>query len=240
MNEEVKHGATNKFYHHRMPMEIDKQPAVLMNRDTLYSFAIIDASHDATVHVPEGDGRYISLHVMDHDHTTEHVYYGAGDYKIDPDKATHFLVLNIRTQVNPNDPADIQKAHVIQDEYKVTFPDGYTPKAFKMIDWNTDELKKLQAHYCQLADKRGVSKTSGPRGDYPQEDVNIGGWGGLPAKHAFDWVVAPADEGAKNAQCSSTTIRPLPVQYDKNGYWSLTVYNAEGWVKSEICTYLEL
>lgn len=47
MNEEVKHGATNKFYHHRMPMEIDKQPAVLMNRDTLYSFAIIDASHGA-------------------------------------------------------------------------------------------------------------------------------------------------------------------------------------------------
>ncbi|MGB3255135.1 DUF1254 domain-containing protein [Buttiauxella gaviniae] len=233
MNEEVKHGATNKFYHHRMPMEIDKQPAVLMNRDTLYSFAIIDASHGATVHVPEGDGRYISLHVMDHDHTTEHVYYGAGDYKIDPDKATHFLVLNIRTQVNPNDPADIQKAHVIQDEYKVTFPDGYTPKAFKMIDWNTDELKKLQAHYRQLADKRGVSKTSGPRGDYPQEDVNIGAavaTGLLPDKDA--WYSFNTYKVDKNT-CYTATYQVPGMAKPDLGFYSLTIYGDDLYLHNE-------
>ncbi|MRS14079.1 DUF1254 domain-containing protein [Enterobacteriaceae bacterium RIT691] len=233
MNEEVKHGATNTFYHHRMPMEIDKQPAVLMNRDTLYSFAIIDASHGATVHVPKGDGRYISLHVMDHDHTTEHVYYGAGDYKIDPDKATNFLVLNIRTQVNPNDPEDIKKAHKIQDEYHVTFPEGYTPKAFKMIDWNKEELKKLQTHYREIANKRGVSKTSGARGAYPQEDVNIGAavaTGLLPDKDA--WYSFNTYKVAKNTCYTATYPVPGLAKADL-GFYSMTIYGDDLYLHSE-------
>jgi hypothetical protein len=49
MQNEVKLGATCPFYHRRKPMELDRQPAVLMNRDTLHSFTIIDASHAATV-----------------------------------------------------------------------------------------------------------------------------------------------------------------------------------------------
>jgi len=233
MNEEVKHGATNKFYHHRMPMEIDKQPAVLMNRDTLYSFAIIDASHGATVHVPKGDGRYISLHVMDHDHTTEHVYYGAGDYKIDPAKASHFVVLNIRTQVNPNDPADIDKAHAIQDEYKVTFPEGYTPKAFKMIDWNKDELKKLQTHYRQVADKRGVSKTMGPRGAYSQEDVNIGAavaTGLLPDQDA--WYSFNTYKVSKDICYTATYPVPGMAKPDL-GFYSMTIYGDDLYLHNE-------
>lgn len=233
MNEEVKHGATNTFYYHRMPMEIDKQPAVLMNRDTLYSFAIIDASHGATVHVPKGDGRYISLHVMDHDHTTEHVYYGEGDYKIDPDKASNFVVINIRTQVNPNDPEDIKKAHEIQDQYKVTFPEGYTPKAFKMIDWNMAELKKLQTHYRQLADKRGVSKTMGPRGAYSQEDVNIGAavaTGLLPDQDA--WYSFNTYKVSKNI-CYTATY-PVPgMAKPELGFYSMTIYGDDLYLHTE-------
>ena len=29
------------------------------------------------------------------------------------------------------------------------------------------------------------------------------------------------------------TFRPPPVQYGKNGYWSLTLYNEQGWVATE-------
>ncbi|WP_434583667.1 DUF1254 domain-containing protein [Klebsiella sp. R390] len=233
MNAEVKHGATNTFYHHRMPMEIDKQPAVLMNRDTLYSFAIIDASHGATVHVPKGDGRYISLHIMDHDHTTEHVYYGAGDYKIDPARATNFVVLNIRTQVNPNDPKDIEKAHQIQDQYKVTFPEGYTPKAFKATDWNKAELKKLQTHYRQLADKRGVSKTMGARGEYPQEDVNIGAavaTGLLPDNAA--WYSFNTYKVSKDVCYTATYAVPGMAKPDL-GFYSMTIYGDDLYLHTE-------
>ncbi|MGB9096672.1 DUF1254 domain-containing protein [Erwinia sp.] len=233
MNEEVKHGATNKFYHHRMPMEIDKQPAVLMNRDTLYSFAIIDASHGATVTLPEGDGRYFSLHVMDHDHITENVFYGAGDYKIDPQKSTRFVVLNVRTQVNPNDPADIAKAHKIQDEYRVTFPQGYTPEAFKVTDWNKAELKTLQEHYRSVADKRGVSKTMGPRDAYPQEDVNVGAGvatGLLPDKDA--WYSFNNYKVSK-ALCYTATYSVPGMTKPDLGFYSMTIYGEDLYLHTE-------
>lgn len=233
MNEEVKHGATNKFYHHRLPMEIDKQPAVLMNRDTLYSFAIIDASHGATVSLPKGDGRYFSLHVMSHDHTTEQVYYGQGEYKIDPDKSTGFVVLNVRTQVNPNDPEDIKKAHKIQDEYKVIFPDGYSPKSFKVTDWNMEELKKLQEHYRKLADKRGVSKTMGARGAYPQEDVNIGAavaTGLLPDKDA--WYSFNTYKVSKDI-CYTATYAVPGMTKPQLGFYSMTIYGDDLYLHSE-------
>ena len=163
MEQEAKLGAINKFYLHREPMELDKQPAVLMNRDTLYSFAIVDASHGLTVHVPEGDGRYISTHFMEHDHTTKDVEYGGGDYVVEPDSTTEFIVVNIRIQVNPNDPADVAKANAIQDEYRIVFPEGYTPKAFKVTDWNMDEFNALKAKYVKLADERGLSGTAAAR-----------------------------------------------------------------------------
>lgn len=233
MQNEVKLGATNTFYHHRKPMELNKQPAVLMNRDTLYSFAIIDASHGATISVPKGDGRYISIQIMQHDHVTDHVYYGGGEYRIDPKTVTSFVVVNIRTQVNPNDPADIAKANAIQDQYKVTFPAGYTPRKFKVIDWNKDELKKLQEYYVKIADARGVSKTEGARGTIPQQEINVGAavaTGLLPDEHA--WYSFKTYKVKKDV-CYSATY-PIPGMSDpKLGFYSMTIYGDDLYLHTE-------
>jgi Protein of unknown function (DUF1254) len=62
-------GAINTFYHFREPTPLDKQTVVRMNKDTLYSGAIVDTSGGATVtlpHVP--DGRYMSILLVDNDH----------------------------------------------------------------------------------------------------------------------------------------------------------------------------
>lgn len=233
MQNEVKLGATNTFYNHRKPMELDKQPAVLMNRDTLYSFAIIDASHGATVHVPKGDGRYTSVHLMQHDHVTDNVYYGGGDYVIDPKTVTNFVVVNIRTQVNPNDPADVAKANAIQDEYKVSFPAGYTPKAFKAIDWNQDQLKQIKAHYVKVADTRGVSKTMGARGSISQDDINVGAavaTGLLPDQHA--WYSFKSYK--VNKDICYTANYPVPgMTNPKLGFYSMTIYGDDLYLHTE-------
>ena len=57
-------GGVNIFRHNREPTSIDHQTVIRMNRDTLYSFAIVDISQGATVTVPGprrsirlGDGR---------------------------------------------------------------------------------------------------------------------------------------------------------------------------------------
>ncbi|MDX1351002.1 MAG: hypothetical protein R3279_12170, partial [Putridiphycobacter sp.] len=58
MQKEFVQGADNTWNHHRKPMPLDEQPAPLMNRDTNYSFAILDGGGDVAVTLPENDGRY--------------------------------------------------------------------------------------------------------------------------------------------------------------------------------------
>ena len=50
-------GGVNRWHHTREPAPIDKQVVVRMNRDTLYSSAILDVSQGATVSMPDASGR---------------------------------------------------------------------------------------------------------------------------------------------------------------------------------------
>ena len=45
-------GGVNRFYHFREPTLVENQPTVRMNRDTLYSAAIVDISEKATLKLP--------------------------------------------------------------------------------------------------------------------------------------------------------------------------------------------
>ncbi|GAB5375334.1 MAG: DUF1254 domain-containing protein [Acuticoccus sp.] len=233
MEEEAKQGAINAFHHHRKPMELDKQPAVLMNRDTLYSFAVVDASQGVTVHVPEGDGRYISTHLMEHDHTTKGVEYGGGDYVIAPGSTTDFLVVNIRTQVNPHDADDVAKANALQDEYRIEFPEGYTPQRFKVTDWNMEELNALKAGYVKLADERGLSNTMGARGDIPLESRNVGAavaTGLLPDDAAwYSFKTYEADKGT----CYTATYDVPGMANPALGFYSMTIYGNDLYLHTE-------
>jgi hypothetical protein len=56
-------GGINRWHHVRAPTPLDQQTAARMNRDTLYSFAIVDLADSAVVTVPDSRGRYLSLAV---------------------------------------------------------------------------------------------------------------------------------------------------------------------------------
>ena len=56
------------WLHSRAPTPIDNQPVIRMNRDTLYSGAVLDLSEPATVVLPDTGGRYQSLEVINQDH----------------------------------------------------------------------------------------------------------------------------------------------------------------------------
>jgi hypothetical protein len=72
-------GAVNKFYHFRSPTPLDKQTVVRMNKDTLYSGAIVDTAGGATVTLPQApDGRYMSILLVDNDHYSPDVFYTPG------------------------------------------------------------------------------------------------------------------------------------------------------------------
>lgn len=99
-----------------------------------------------------------------------------GDYVIGPNSTTGFLVVNIRTQVNPHDPGDVAKANAIQDEYKIVFSDGYQPKSFKVTDWNMDEPNTLKAKNVKPANEQGLSGRMAARGEASLQKRNIGAW----------------------------------------------------------------
>jgi len=75
MEKEVEQGGNLDWHHHRKTMALSEQPAPLMNRDTVYSFAVLDGGGDVAITLPENDGRYMSLNVMNHDHVTYKVFY---------------------------------------------------------------------------------------------------------------------------------------------------------------------
>ena len=53
-------GGVNQFYHFREPTPVADQPTIHMNRDTLYSTAVVDISEGATLTLPEVGDRYMA------------------------------------------------------------------------------------------------------------------------------------------------------------------------------------
>ena len=97
----------NRFFHFRRPTPLDKQNIVRMNRDTLYSMAVVDTSKGATITVPElPKDRYLSVYLVDNDHYCPFVIYHAGTHELPRD--TQYLRVGVRIQVfNPQDEDEI-------------------------------------------------------------------------------------------------------------------------------------
>lgn len=61
----VRDAGSNKFHHDRSLIPLDKQPAVTMNRDTIYSLGVFYARKGTTITLPKSkDGRYQSAMIL--------------------------------------------------------------------------------------------------------------------------------------------------------------------------------
>ena len=70
-------GAVNTFGHRREPADVAHQTVIRMNRDTLYSYAVVDLdAGPATVTLPDSGNRFMSLLAVDQDKGL--VYFSAG------------------------------------------------------------------------------------------------------------------------------------------------------------------
>lgn len=161
MQKEVEQGGNLAWHHHRKTMALSEQPAPLMNRDTVYSFAVLDGGGDVAITLPQNDGRYMSLHVMNHDHVTYKVFYGPGRHVIPASKSSDYFYANVRMQINDKDPADVDKVNHYQDELKIEYLNGYQPKPFKVTNWDMKSFDKVRSEYVALAQKEGVTGTMG-------------------------------------------------------------------------------
>jgi hypothetical protein len=220
-------GGVNRFYYIRDVTPIDKQAVVRMNKDTLYAAAVVDTSKGASVTVPEMPvGRYFSVLLIDNDHYCPGVIYAPGTHELPRD--TKYLLLILRIQLlKPDDPSDVQLVNKLQDQFVIT---ANSADPFPEPNWDKASLEALTAKYNQEFAKydKYPDGFMGPRGQADESIRHLaaaGAWGLFPNKDAVYINYnghLPAD------RCFKATYR-VP---DNKAFWSITVYGADGFMKS--------
>ena len=222
----VKGGGFGKFMHIRELTPLDNQLVIRSNRDTLYSAGVFDLdAGPVALSLPDPRGRFMSMQVITEDHYVPAVFYGRGEHTLARDDiGTRYVMAAIRTLVDPNDDADLDKIHVLQDAVAVRQDDI---GSFEIPTWDQVSQKNVRDALLQLSatlpDSTGMF---GSRNDTDPVRHLIGSasaWGGNPEKDAMYLSTHPArNDGA-------TAYRLCVDQVPVDGFWSVTVYNEDGY-----------
>ena len=234
--ETIKNGA-NKFRHERNGIQLDNQTIIRSNFDLIYSYAVYDISGGLKISVPEYD-LYQIVHVFDENHVTIAVVYPGETVELSKNDISYgeHVYLFMRTQPRTLDETGMVEMRKRQDNVVV---EASSAKPYvSEVKYDVASFNKLR----NVMIKRAITEGVIHRGfiddikdiDSPHyQMINLAGWAGLPAKHAFYFVVLPSDEGAKAGKHSRVTFKSPDLQYNRAGYWSMTVYDEKGWVVTE-------
>ncbi len=215
-------GGVNQWLHYRAPTPVDKQTVIRMNRDTLYSAAVVDLSEGATLDLPEVGRRYMSVMVVNENHYIIEVFHEPGSHDLTIEKAgTPYVLIAARVLVDPNDPADIARVNALQDQLGLKAAQA---RPFQSPDYDRASLDATRSALLELA--KGLSSYERSFGAKEEVDpvhhliATASGWGGLPDREATYLNVDPGLPPGRY----QLTVRDVPV----DGFWSISVYNAAG------------
>jgi len=215
-------GGVNTWFHFREPAPIDNQTVIRMNRDTLYSGAIVDISEGARLILPDAGNRYVSVMVINEDHYINRVFHDPGTYELTMAAFdTPYVLLGIRTLVNASDPNDIREANALQDQFVI---EANSARPYTHPTYDADSYKVTYDPLLELS--RGIPDAKMTFGKKEEVDAvrhllgSAWGWGGLPESEAYYLNVEPnLPVGAYELN-----IKDVPV----DAFWSISVYNREG------------
>lgn len=228
-------GGVGKMFHHREPMAIDRQTVIRPNRDTLYSPGIFDLdAGPVTITLPDAGRRFRSLMVLNEDHYIVAVEYRPGSYTFDRNQVgTRYVLLALRTLVDPGDPRDIQQVHALQDATRTSQKDS---GKWEAPNWDPASQKKVRDALLVLGST--IPDFKGAFGSKAQVDPirhligSAVGWGGNPDKEAYYLNVTPSRNDGK------TVYRLDAKDVPADGFWSISLYNGEGYfVKNDADAY---
>jgi hypothetical protein len=218
---------TGKFFHFPVDeFDLNNQTVVRMNQDTVYSAAILNVSEGASITLPETDGRYISAMVVQNDHYIDQVFKTPGKHVIKAD--TDFVMVALRIRINMNDPADADKVRALQQATKIS---SKATEPHVMPNYDMEQLTALRDKLAAEAAELGsLNNMQGARGTVDEHMHLLGtaaGWGLLPDANA-----RYLSYGQKDGQgCFKATYSIPP--YNEGGFFSITMYDADGWMFSD-------
>ncbi|RFU49251.1 DUF1254 domain-containing protein [Paraburkholderia sp. DHOC27] len=222
----AKQGGLGKLLHRRVPASIDHQTVIRLNRDTLYTSGVFDLdAGPVTITMPDAGKRFMSMQVINEDHYVPNVFYGAGTHVLTRENVgTRYVVVGIRTLVDPGSPEDIEQVHKLQDAITVS-QNG--PGTLELPHWDPASLKKVRDALLVLASTIPDFKRSfGTKEEVDPVRHLLGAaaaWGGNPDKDATYLNFTPAHNDGKTVY--KLVVKDVPV----DAFWSVSVYNAKGY-----------
>ena len=217
-------GKLNTFAHSRMLVGINNRSSKRLNRDTLYSVAIVDISQGASIRLPEGGDRYISVQVVNQDGFTNKVFYGVGRHDLTlAEFDTPYVWLLVRTRVLESIPGDLQAAQALQDQMSIS---SASEIPYTHSNYDPVSMEATTALLLELG--KGISDNSKAAGTKEQVNpikqllLSAFGFGTLPETESLLLTVQPNLPIHKGYVLN---VKDVPV----DGFWSLAMYNKEGY-----------
>jgi len=217
--------AFGQFNHNRGPTPIDQQTIIRMNRDTLYSSAVFDLdAGPVTITLPDAGERFLSMQVINQDHYTPMVVYGAGRYTLTRENiGTRYVITAVRILADETDPADIEVVNKLQDAIQV---EQQNLGNFEVPNWDPVSQKTVRDALNVLADTLpDKNRMFGTKEEVDPVRHLLGsasGWGGNPDEDAVYLNITPPQNDGETVY--RLTVNEVPV----DEFWSISVYNAQG------------
>jgi hypothetical protein len=192
----VKNGGFGKFRHGRELAPPVQQGIGRPNRDTLYSFAIVDLdAGPVTITLPDAGKRFMGMQVVNQDQYTRATYYGVGTHTLTREMiGTRYAIAVVRFLVDFSNKEDVGQVHALQNAIKFS---QERPGTFEIPNWDEASLKKVQAALLQLGTTVSDTRRMFGANENEVDPVRhlIGSamlWGGYPEKDALYLPITPA------------------------------------------------
>lgn len=226
--------AVNDIAHNRKLTPTDDQPVVRMNRDTYYSFAVVDVSAGASITIPAlPEGKYVSVQPVTMDHRIQPMSYGSGTFELATHFGTHlYLVIRLDNTLSESEANAIQDGMAINAASTKPFTaEPVDKESFDAVELSLrQKLPEVVAKYgANLVYGMFTAPTDDSRGMFNVEKYTVGaaiGWGGAQlTDNVYESSPNYPAEG-----CYSATFEDP----DNGAFWSFTIYDQNGFMFDDV------